>query len=103
MSFAPEIWSQLKALTAKEIIKALKRDGWAEEERRGATRSFAKQATNGTGRRLRIVVHYHPKKTYGAKLLQGLLDETGWGVDDLVRLKLVTKKTKKNVAQQQNA
>ena len=93
MSFAPEIWRQLKSITAKEIVKALKRDGWTEEERRGATRGFAKQATNGTGRRRRIVIHYHPKKTYGTKLLQGLLDETGWSVDDLVRLKLVARKS----------
>ena len=92
MSFSPEIWSQLKSITAKEIIKALNRDGWAEELRRGATRCFSKQAANGTGRRLRVVVHYHPKKTYGTKLLQGVLDRTGWGVDDLVRLKLISKK-----------
>ena len=37
----------------------------------------------------RVSVHFHPKKTFGAKLLKGLIDDTGWSDDDLRRLKLV--------------
>jgi predicted RNA binding protein YcfA (HicA-like mRNA interferase family) len=91
VSFSPEVWRQLRSITAKDILKALQRDGWKEEIRRGATRSFSKTTANGSGRRLRVVIHYHPKKTYGTKLLKGLLEETGWSLADLVRLKLVKK------------
>jgi hypothetical protein len=34
-------------------------------------------------------VHYHPKETYGPKLLKGLLEEIGWTEDELKRLKLI--------------
>ena len=76
------VWDQLKALTAKDLIGALRRDGWDEEDRKGATRAFRKD-----GRR--VVIHYHPRKTYRPKLLKHLLDEIGWTRDDLKRLKLV--------------
>jgi len=36
-----------------------------------------------------VSIHYHPGKTYGPKLLQALLDDTGWNILDLRRLKLV--------------
>ena len=39
----------------------------------------------------RIVVHFHPKKTYGPKLLKKLLSDTGWDESDLARLKLIKK------------
>lgn len=76
------VWDQLKSLTAKDLIRALGRDGWETEDRRGATRAFKKDSH-------RVVVHYHPKKTYRPKLLKDLLGKTGWTEDDLRRLKLV--------------
>ena len=33
---------------------------------------------NGAVGRKRVVIHYHPKKTFGARLLNGLIDDTGW-------------------------
>lgn len=85
MAYPPNVWNQLKGLKADEIIRALKKDGWAQEERTGATLGFVK----GSSARKRVVVHYHPNKTYGAKLLQGLLDDIGWTEDDMRRLKLI--------------
>ena len=49
----------------------------------GATRAFR----DGAGRR--VVIHYHPKKTYGPQLLKALLSDIGWSTDDLKRLKLI--------------
>ncbi len=86
------IWDQLKSLTPVRFIRALEKDGWEEEEeRRGATRAFVKHFGNGAGspRRRRIVVHYHPGKTWGMRLLKGLISDTGWTPDDLKRLKLI--------------
>ncbi len=37
----------------------------------------------------RVSIHYHPKKTYGPKLLKKLLRQIGWTEDDLRRLKLI--------------
>jgi len=37
----------------------------------------------------RVSIHYHPKKTYGAKMLQGLLGDIGWSESDLRKLKLI--------------
>ena len=77
MSFSDDTWRQLKSTTADELVKALLRDDWVEDKKRGAIRVFAKPITNGSGRRRRITIHYHPKKTYGSKLLQDLLEDIG--------------------------
>ena len=39
--------------------------------------------------RRRVSVHYHPRKTFGPKLLQSLLNDIGWSEADMKRLKLV--------------
>jgi len=85
MAFPSEVWNQLKNLTADDLISALCRDGWYKDPAsKGAIIGYIKEET-----RKRIVIHYHPKKTYGAKLLQSLLHDIGWNEDDLKRLKLI--------------
>lgn len=79
---------QLKKRTAADWIRALKKDGWIEEGRSGATRGFVKPSINGAGRR-RVVIHYHPKKQYGIGLIKMLLRDTGWDDNDLRRLKMI--------------
>lgn len=87
MKYQPNVWQQLKSITADELIRALENDGWVQEIRIGA--QLAYRHDNG-----RIVtIHYHPHKTYGPKTLKGLLDAIGWSVDDLKRLKLVKRKS----------
>ena len=85
MAIARDVWSQLKATTSKELIRALGRDGWTEEKTQGATRAFIKE---GSPRR-RLVIHHHPGKTFGKKLLEGLIGDAGWTEEDLVRLRLI--------------
>lgn len=92
MSFSAEVWRQLKSVTADRICKALIQDGWEEEGRSRGTRAFAKRSTNGSGRRRRLVIHYHPGKTYGPRLLRALLADAGWSERDLERLGLIKKK-----------
>ena len=89
MAVSRSVWNQLKAIliTADELIRALEKDGWVDEDRRGATRGFVKNI-HGGGRQ-RVVIHYHPGKTYGQKLLKALLDSTAWTDGDLKRLKLI--------------
>lgn len=87
MALPPHVWSQVKSLSADTLRRALERDGWTLEAKSGATLSYIKSIP--TGGRARVVVHYHPGKTWGPKFLQGLLRDIGWDHDDLRRLKLI--------------
>ena len=78
------VWNQVKNLTCVEIISALQKDGWAQDTSSGAVLVFRSSSTGG-----RVTIHYHPKKTYGAKLLKGLFSDIGWSEDDLRRLRLI--------------
>jgi predicted RNA binding protein YcfA (HicA-like mRNA interferase family) len=71
MSFAPHVWAQLKNLTCDEIIAALKKE-----------RIYRKPPN-------RVSIHYHPQKTYGPKMLKGLLDDIGWTEAQMRKLKLI--------------
>jgi predicted RNA binding protein YcfA (HicA-like mRNA interferase family) len=82
LSFSPNVWNQLKNLTCEDLIKALKKDDWERDITTGAVQAYKKGPK-------RITVHYHPGKTYGAKLLQGLIADIGWTEDDLRRLKVI--------------
>ena len=84
MAFSRNVWDQLKSLTAGRLIRALEKDGWAEEDSRGATRGFVKDDR-------RLVIHYHPRKTYGSKLLKELIKTTCWTENDLEKLQLIKK------------
>lgn len=83
MKWPDHVWKQLKNKTADDLISALKKDGATPDETRGAEQIYILR----DGRR--ISIHYHPKKTYGAKLLKGLLEDIGWTEDDMRRLKLI--------------
>jgi len=85
MKYPAHVWKQLRNLTADQLKKALEKDGWALDARRGAQHVY----WHPSGRR--VSIHYHPRKTYGPRLLQGLLDDIGWTVEDLRRLKLIKK------------
>lgn len=87
MKFSKAIWGQLKSKTSDDLIRALRKDGWTEEFSKGATRAFIKY---GPPKR-RVVIHYHPKKTYKPGLLKALLGETGWTEKDFRKLKLIKK------------
>jgi len=87
MAFSPNVWNQLKNTTADELIKALLRDGWVKDPASNdATIAYLKKTPAGNKR---IVIHYHPKKTYGPKLLKALIEDIGWEEDGLRALKLI--------------
>jgi len=83
MKFPPHVWTQLKNKTADELISALEKDGAILDEKAGAVRVYKYP----DGRR--VAIHYHPKKTYGPKLLKALVKDIGWTIDDMRRLKLI--------------
>jgi len=91
MAITNDAWRQIRNITAEEIIRALKRDGWEQERNRGATIGLRKKKEDSFDYD-RIVVHFHPKKTYTPKLLKKNLSDIGWDGSDLIRLKLIKKK-----------
>jgi len=84
MAYPRHIWQQVKNLTADDLIAALERDGWKPDDPSGAIHPYIDPAT-----RKRVTIHYHPRKTYGSKLLQGLLADIGWTEADMRRLRLI--------------
>lgn len=85
MAYSQHVWRQLKNLTSKQLIDALEADGWKEDITRGATRAFVKDSSS----RYRVVIHHHPGKTYGPRLLRDLLGGIGWSEEDFKRLGLI--------------
>jgi predicted RNA binding protein YcfA (HicA-like mRNA interferase family) len=94
MAFSADVWNQIKATTADELIKALEADGYQKDPAsRDATISYIKY---GHPTSKRIVIHYHPRKTYRPNLLRAILADAGWKTEaDLARVGLVTGKPKK--------
>jgi predicted RNA binding protein YcfA (HicA-like mRNA interferase family) len=86
MAFPQNVWNQLKSITADELIAALKRDGYQQDPSgTDATIAYIKLGNPNK----RIVIHYHPRKTYGPKLLKALLADIGWSESDMRRIKLI--------------
>ena len=83
MAYQKNVWDQLKNLTADHLVQALKKDGWEKVEGSGAIHIYR----DPSGKT--VSIHYHPNKTYGAKLLQNLLDDIGWSVERMRKLKLI--------------
>ena len=80
MAYSRTIWNQLKGLTVKEIAKALKKDGWAQESRVGATIGFIKTSANGAATRHRVVLHVLGRPQSSWTRIKGESDVTRrWG------------------------
>lgn len=93
--YRPQVWSQIKNLTTQELIRALERDGWQKQTQKGrrgkkGASTLAYRHPHRPPDKNRVVIHPHPKKTMGPKLLKQLLvDYIGWTEEDLARLKLI--------------
>ncbi len=90
MAYPKNVWNQLRGITADRLIKALKKDGWILDKQSGATSGSILTYIKDERLPVRVVqVHWHPKKTYGPRLLKSLLADTGWTENDMRRLKLI--------------
>ena len=88
MDYTQNVKDQLRRLTVEKLQKALEKDGWVADPHRSARIPYVLKGENGETLN-RVVIHYHPKKTFGLKLLKGLIDQIGWSVEDMQRLKLL--------------
>lgn len=83
MKYSRQVWDQLKNITADELIKALEKSGWVEDESSQNIRVYIHPDKR------RVAIHYHPKKTYGPKLLKALLEDIDWSEKEMRKLKLI--------------
>lgn len=86
-TYNANVWNQLKNITSDDLIKALKKSGWIHDVTIGASQAYIKNVPGGSNKR--VTIHLHPKKTYGTKLLKGLLDAIGWSIAEMKKLKLI--------------
>ncbi len=89
LNYSPEVWRQLKALTAKDLIRVLKNDSnW--EFIKVRKNKYVFYNPNLQSSQQEILIHYHPKKGgYGVPLLKSILNSTNWSEQDLKDLKLI--------------
>ena len=77
-------YTRLKSLTARRIVNALIRDGFALDRQTGAHRHYL----HPDGRRVTITFH-HPGQTFAPKTLKAMIElQAGWREVGLRRLKL---------------
>jgi predicted RNA binding protein YcfA (HicA-like mRNA interferase family) len=78
-------YAQLRNLTAREIMSALIRDGFAFDRGAGSHQIYY----HPDGRRVSVTFH-SPGDTFARKTLKSMIEkEARWTADDLRRLKLV--------------
>jgi predicted RNA binding protein YcfA (HicA-like mRNA interferase family) len=77
-------WSQLRSLTARDLISALMRDGFSLARQAGSHQLYR----HPDGRRVTVSFH-QPGQTFPPKTLRSMLEQqAGWTLDDLRRLRL---------------
>jgi predicted RNA binding protein YcfA (HicA-like mRNA interferase family) len=75
---------ELRELTARELVSALERDGFALRRTHGSHRVYR----HSNGRRVIIAMH-SPGETFPAKTLASIVQSAGWSGSDLRRLELL--------------
>ncbi len=73
----------LRSITARQIVSALERDGWAWRRNAGSHRYYKKDG------RLVVVPYHRPGDTFPSGTLANIIAQAGWTDDDLRRLKLL--------------
>ena len=78
-------WKQLRNLTARQIINALTRDGFAFYNQRGSHQRYR----HPDGRRVTVTFH-HAGDTFPLGTLRSMIEtQAMWSEDDLRRLHLL--------------
>ncbi|MBI4531534.1 MAG: type II toxin-antitoxin system HicA family toxin [Candidatus Latescibacteria bacterium] len=81
----PIDYSRLRSITAREIINALRRDGFSLRKKA----SGHQRHLHSDGRRVTVSFH-HSSDTFPSKTLRKMIEyQAKWTEDDLKRLKLL--------------
>ncbi|MCI0447665.1 hypothetical protein L0152_31185 [bacterium] len=87
--FPKEVWNELlKNITIADLVKALQKDGFIEDEHEGGERVYIKDRSSSD--RLRVTVHWsRPDQKFQRRMLEGIIRDTEWSIEDLQRLSLI--------------
>jgi predicted RNA binding protein YcfA (HicA-like mRNA interferase family) len=78
-------YGRLRTLTARRLVSALRRDGFALDRQSGAHRHYL----HPDGRRVTVSFH-HPGQTFALKTLKTMIElQARWSEADLRRLALL--------------
>lgn len=78
-------WNQLRSLTARRLVTALERDGFALRRQVGSHRHYK----HSDGRRVTLSFH-HSSDTFRPKTLRSMIQsQARWTWEDLTRLQLI--------------
>lgn len=78
-------YGRLRTLTARRLVSALRRDGFALDRQSGAHRHYLHR----DGRRVTVSFH-HPGQTFALKTLKTMIElQARWSEADLRRLALL--------------
>jgi predicted RNA binding protein YcfA (HicA-like mRNA interferase family) len=78
-------YGALRSLTAREIIRALTRDGFLLDRQSGSRRLYR----HSDSRRITVTFH-HPGQTFTTKTLRSMLElQARWSEDGLRRLRVI--------------
>lgn len=79
-------YSKLRSLTARELVNALRRDGFRLDRQSGAHRQYY---NSSDGRRVTVSYH-HSSDTFSLRILRIMIERQGkWTEEDLQRLGLL--------------
>ena len=70
--------AKLPRVSASELLRALRRDGWYRHHQTGSHMALLHPAKAG-----RVVIPIHAGRTIKLKTLQGILDDAGLTAEDL--------------------
>lgn len=73
-----------KNITARRLVSALKRDGFQLTTSRKGVLIFR----HPDGRKVEVHFH-HSGQTFPPKTLKAMIEDAGWTIEDLKRLKLI--------------
>ena len=83
MNFSEMVWEQIKNKSIEGLNSALLKDDWVVDRSEGSALLY--MPPNGR----RVSLHFHPHRTFNAILPKLILDQIGWYVKDIRRLKLI--------------
>ena len=96
--YTKQIWDQLKAITTGELLKALHKDlDWEFDKAEGGSKHNFRHKTKPPGLNT-VCLHVNPTNKGGYRdfsFLKRILADIDWSIEDLVKLKLISKKTGK--------
>ncbi|HGE72213.1 TPA: type II toxin-antitoxin system HicA family toxin [Candidatus Poribacteria bacterium] len=78
---------KLRSISAIDLVKALKRDGFILKRQHGSHRIYLNPSNN----RQVIVPYHHAGESLRIGTLTKLINDAGWTDDDLIRLGLMKK------------